>query len=52
MGGGSGVEGDNMATVDEEKGEIKNDAHFSGLEASLNGGTAYGVRGHKRKDHK
>ena len=52
LGGGSGIEGDNMATVDEEKGEIKNDAHFSGLEVSLNGGTAYGVGGHKRKDHK
>lgn len=52
LGGGSGLEGDNMATVDEDKGEIKNDAHFSGLEASLNGGTAYGVGGHKRKDHK
>lgn len=38
-----------MAILDEEKGEIKNDAQFSGLEASLNGGTAYGVGGHKGK---
>lgn len=41
-----------MTILDEEKGEIKNDAQFSGLEASLNGGTAYGVGGHNRKDHK
>ena len=42
-----------MAILDEEKGEIENDAQFSSLEASLNGGTAYGVVGeHNRKDHK
>ena len=38
---GSGVEGENVVSVDEEKGEIKNDAQFSGLGASINGGTAY-----------